>query len=108
MAVIQRRFYESWRGPAPDDEDSWWLVFDEEAKRLLVRHAWQASGHSGFDEFEIAEFLEQTGDAQTALVDSLFADPAEASGRGRVTPRDASTPRDPQAHPPASRDQAVL
>jgi hypothetical protein len=78
MAVIQQKFYRSWRGPAPADEDSWWLVFDAEVRRLLVRHEWQASGHSGFDEFEIAEFLEQSGDAQTALIDSLFPAPADA------------------------------
>jgi hypothetical protein len=105
MAVIQRQFYQSWRGPAPADEDCWWLAFDEEVRRLLVRHEWQSFGHSGFDEFEIAEFLEQSGEAQTALVEILFADPA---GRGRVTPQDASTPRDLPAHPPASRDPAVL
>jgi len=107
MAVIERKFYQSWRGPAPADEDSWWLVFDEEVRRLLVRHEWQASAHSGFDEFEIAEFLERTGEAQTALTDSLFADP-DAPGRERVTPPDALTRRDPPAHPPVSRDQAAL
>jgi hypothetical protein len=78
MAVIQRKFYQSSRGPAPADEDSWCLVFDAETRRLLVRHEWQASGHSGFDELEVAEFLEQTGGAQTALIDSLFLVPADA------------------------------
>jgi hypothetical protein len=78
MAAIQRKFYQSSRGPAPADEDSWWLVFDAEIRRLLVRHEWQASGHSGFDELDAAEFLEQTGGAQTALIDSLFMVPADA------------------------------
>lgn len=78
MAVIQRKFYQSSRGPAPADEDSWCLVFDAETRRLLVRHEWQASGHGGFDELEVAEFLEQTGGAQTALIDSLFLVPADA------------------------------
>jgi hypothetical protein len=72
MAVIQRRFFQSWRGPAPGDEDFWWLAFDDEISRLLVRHEWQGSGHSGFDEFEITEFLQQTGDAQVALIETLF------------------------------------
>jgi hypothetical protein len=85
MAVIQRRFYQSWRGPAPGDEDFWWLAFDDEIRRLLVRHEWQGSGHSGFDEFEIAEFLQQTGDAQTALIESLF--PAYVDAPGRVPRR---------------------
>jgi hypothetical protein len=43
-----------------------------------VRHEWQASRHNGFDEFEVAEFLKQTGAAQTALIDSLFLVPADA------------------------------
>jgi hypothetical protein len=72
MAVMQRKFYRSSRGPRPADEDSWWLVFDDENRRLLVRHEWQASGHSGFDEQDIAEFLQQSGGAQTALIDGLF------------------------------------
>jgi hypothetical protein len=56
MAAIDRKFYQSWRGPAPADQDSWWLVFDAETRRLLVRHEWQASRHNGFDEFEVAEW----------------------------------------------------
>jgi hypothetical protein len=78
MAVIQRKFYRSSRGPRPADEDSWWLVFDTETRRLLVRHEWQASGHSGFDEQEIAEFLQQVGSAQTALIEGLFPAAADA------------------------------
>jgi hypothetical protein len=72
MAVIQREFYRSARGPSPSDEDWWCLVFDRDSRRLLVRHEWQATGHSGVDEFEVAEFLMQSGAAQSALVDSLF------------------------------------
>jgi len=52
-------------------------VFDEATRRLLIRHEWQASRHSGVDEFELAEFLKQTGAAQTALIESLFLVPAE-------------------------------
>jgi hypothetical protein len=80
MAVIRHKFYQSWRGPGPADEDSWWLVYDAEVKRLLVRHEWQASRHTGFEEWEIAEFLQQAGDAQAALIDRLFPVPAGASG----------------------------
>ncbi len=80
MAMIQRKFHQSWRGPAPGDEDSWWLVYDAEIRRLLVRREWQASGHSGFEESEIAEFLRQDGDAPAALIDSLFPAPAGATG----------------------------
>jgi hypothetical protein len=78
MASINRKFYQSWRGPTPADQDSWSLVFDSEARRLLVRHEWQTSRHDGFEEFEVAEFLKQAGDPQTALVDSLFLIPADA------------------------------
>ena len=78
MAAINRRFYQSFRGPAPSDQDSWSLVFDPESRRLLVRHAWQTSRHDGYDDVEVAEFLKGTGSAQTALIDSLFLVPAEA------------------------------
>jgi hypothetical protein len=78
MAVIQREFYRSARGPQPGDEDWWVLIFDGAIGRLFVRHEWQAAGHSGIDEFEIAEFLEQKGSAQTALIDSLFRLHADA------------------------------
>jgi hypothetical protein len=53
-------------------------VFDTETRLLLVRHEWQTSRHDGRDEFELAEFLLQTGSAQEALVDSLFRMPVEA------------------------------
>ena len=78
MAAIQHEFYRSFRGPAPADEDSWSLVFDPETRSLLVRHEWQARGHSGVDDVDITEFLQQTGGAQTALIDSLFRMPTEA------------------------------
>ena len=78
MALINRQFYQSWRGPSPADQDSWCLVFDLENRRLLVRHEWQTSRHDGFDELEVAEFLKETGEAQTALIDSLFLVAADA------------------------------
>ena len=78
MAVIQHEFYRSWRGPGPADEDWWSLVFDPETRHLLVRHEWQARGHSGFDDLDASEFLAQDGDAQAALIDSLFRVPADA------------------------------
>lgn len=78
MAAIQQEFYRSFRGPGPADEDWWSLVFDREARRLLVRHEWQASGQGGFDDRDLTEFLEQAGGAQEALIDSLFRVPADA------------------------------
>jgi hypothetical protein len=78
MAAINREFYQSWRGPAPADQDLWSLVFDEETRRLLVRHEWQTSRHNGVEEFEVAEFLKEAGAEQTALIDSLFLVPADA------------------------------
>ena len=58
MTVINRKFYQSWRGPGPADQDFWSLVFDPDTRRLLVRHEWQTSRHDGFDELELAEFLQ--------------------------------------------------
>lgn len=78
MSVIQREFYRSARGPSPRDEDWWTLVFDRVNRRLFVRHEWQAVGHSGVDELQIADFLEQEGAAQAALIDSLFRVHADA------------------------------
>ena len=78
MATIRHYFSRCGRGPAPADEDSWSLVFDPETRRLLVRHEWQASGHNGFDDLDVTEFLQQTGGAQTALVESLFRLRADA------------------------------
>ena len=78
MSPIIRQFYQSWRGPGPNDQDFWSLVFDQEARHLLVRHEWQGSRHTGFEDVEIAEFLKQTGSAQAALIDSLFLVPVDA------------------------------
>jgi hypothetical protein len=78
MAAIQHEFYRSFRGPGAADEDWWSLVFDPETRRLLVRHEWQSSGRAGFDDLDVSEFLEQTGGAQTALIDRLFRVPADA------------------------------
>ena len=72
MEIIQREFYRSARGPTPADEDVWRLVFDPGEMLLLVRHEWEAIGHNGVEEFEVAEFLAQEGTAQTALIDVLF------------------------------------
>lgn len=78
MAAMNRRFYQSWRGPGPADQDFWSLVFDPDTRRLRVRHEWQTSRHDGFEELELEEFLQLTGNAQTALIDSLFLVPADA------------------------------
>jgi hypothetical protein len=78
MAALQHEFYRSFRGPRPADEDWWSLVFDPETRRLMVRHEWQASGHGGFDDVDVTEFLAHTGVAQSALIDSLFRVPADA------------------------------
>ena len=72
MAAINRQFYQSWRGPSPNDQDFWSLMFDRDSRHLLVRHEWQASRHSGSEDLEIAEILKQTGTAQAALIDSPF------------------------------------
>jgi len=76
MAVLQREFYRSARGPSPSDEDVWRLVFDPATGSLLVRHEWESERHSGVNEFEIVEFLAQHGAAQTALLSLLFGEEA--------------------------------
>ena len=78
MAVINRQFYQTWRGPDVNDQDSWSLVFNEDTRRLHVRHEWGSQGYQGFDDYEIVEFLQQSGAAQTALIDQLFLVPVEA------------------------------
>jgi hypothetical protein len=75
-AILEREFYRSARGPAPDDIDVWRLVFDTPSAQLLVRHEWQSARHSGVDDFTVAEFLLQPGAAQDALLATLFG-PAE-------------------------------
>jgi hypothetical protein len=76
MAILECEFYCSARGPAPADEDTWQLVFDQNAKRLFVRHEWHAARHAGTDEFTLDEFLIQGDAASEALLALLF---------GRVT-----------------------
>lgn len=72
MAILEREFYRSARGPAPDDIDIWRLVFDEKETSLLVRHEWQTERHSGVDDFTIAEFLLSESAAREALLAVLF------------------------------------
>ena len=93
MATIEREFYRSARGPAPTDEDAWRLVFDPRAMRLVVRYEWEAAGHNGVAEFEIAEFLAQGGAAPTELIKILFGRvPVEPKGRqGQKHPRASSS-----------------
>jgi hypothetical protein len=47
-------------------------VFDTSKSRLLVRHEWESTGHSGVAEFKIDEFLSEEGAAQATLIDILF------------------------------------
>jgi len=84
MAILEREFYRSARGPAPADADFWRLVFDEAAKHLLVRHEWRTARHTGVDEFTVDEFLAQDSAARDALVDLLF-DRATVEARKAAT-----------------------
>ena len=79
MAIMQRPFFRSPRGPSPGDHDAWTLMFDSAAKRLLVRHLWGTSRHSGYDDWDIAEFLADEGEPQKALLELLF-DRVSAAG----------------------------
>ena len=73
-ANLEREFFRSARGPAPGDVDIWSLVFDKTRAQLLFRHEWQSERHFGVDDFTVAEFLLQPGDAQDALLAALFGD----------------------------------
>jgi hypothetical protein len=68
----ERVFYRSARGPLPADEDTWRLVFDDKARRLVIRHEWQATGHAGADDYAVDEFIMQRGAAANALLALLF------------------------------------
>jgi hypothetical protein len=72
MAMLEREFYRSARGPAPADEDVWRLVFDQNTKRLFVRHEWQSTGHAGVEDYTVDEFLTRQGAAADALLTLLF------------------------------------
>ena len=83
MAVLEREFYRSARGPAPEDIDIWRLIFDETGANLLVRHEWRTERHSGVDDFTIAEFLLSEGAARDALLAALFG-PAETGQNAEI------------------------
>jgi hypothetical protein len=72
MTSLEREFYRSGRGPTPNDEDVWRLVFDASTMRLFVCHEWEATGHSGVDEFTVDEILAQRSAASEALIALLF------------------------------------
>jgi hypothetical protein len=48
------------------------LVFDPKTARLVVRHEWQTTGHTGVDEFALAELVAQEGAAREVLIKLLF------------------------------------
>jgi hypothetical protein len=72
MTILVREFFRSPRGPSPTDEDSWRLAFDEETKRLFVRHHWSTKRDSGNRDFTVEELLAQGGAASEALIALLF------------------------------------
>jgi len=80
MAILEREFYRSPRGPAPADADFWRLVFDDGTKRLAVRHEWCTKRHTGVDEFTLEEFLAQDSDPRDALIDLLFGPAMAGAG----------------------------
>jgi len=66
LAILEREFFRSARGPTPGDIDTWHLIFDETDANLLVRHEWRTERHSGVDDFTVAEFLLSEGAARDA------------------------------------------
>jgi hypothetical protein len=77
MAILEREFFRSARGPAPADVDIWRLILDERGANLVVRHEWRTERHSGSDDFTVTEFLLLDGAARDALLGLLFG-PAES------------------------------
>jgi hypothetical protein len=72
VTILEREFYRSPRGPLPSDEDIWRLVFDESESRLVIRHEWRTSRHSGVNDVSVDEFVAQESDAREALIAFLF------------------------------------
>ncbi|HLW92282.1 MAG TPA: hypothetical protein VKS78_13425 [Roseiarcus sp.] len=72
MAPLEREFHRSFRGPLPTDEDAWRLVFDPTTTRLVVRHEWRTTRHSGVEELSVEEFLAQESGARESLIALLF------------------------------------
>ena len=68
MAIKEREFYRSFRGPRAGDDDDWRLVFDDIEGRLVVRHLWRG----GVDEYSLEEFLAAPSAARDALASLLF------------------------------------
>jgi hypothetical protein len=72
MTILEREFYRSARGPLPGDEDIWRLVFDGAESRLVVRHEWRTSRHSGAEDVSVDEFLAEPSAARDGLIAFLF------------------------------------
>jgi hypothetical protein len=83
MAILEREFFRSARGPAPADVDIWRLILDQTGANLLVRHEWRTERHSGIDDFSIAEFLLLEGAARDVLLGVLFP-PAEGRQNAEI------------------------
>ena len=83
MAILEREFFRSARGPAPADVDIWRLILDEKGANLSVRHEWRTERHSGTDDFTVGEFLLLEGAARDALLAALFP-PAESRQNAKI------------------------
>ena len=82
MAILEREFYRSARGPHPADLDIWRLVLDlDDTGDIVVRHEWQTARDSGFDHFTLVEFLAEDSAERDALVALLFGTTASAAER---------------------------
>jgi hypothetical protein len=84
MPLLRRPLYQRSEGA---DEDRWRLAFDTDANRLFVEHEktrgdMRGSGYGiDTDEMDIADFLNQRGQGQQALIQllgTLFEDRNEA------------------------------
>jgi hypothetical protein len=85
MSLLRRPLYQRSEGA---DYDRWRLAFDTEANRLFVEHEKKRGDFRGAgyatetDEVELAEFMEQPGQARDQLVkllETLFAEDAGMS-----------------------------
>jgi hypothetical protein len=90
---MKRLLHERVKGPLANNEDWWYLVFDQETKRLFVQHEWSYvdlgrlhSENSGSKDLDVTTFLRESDSIPartklTELLESLFD--ADSGGAGR-------------------------
>lgn len=96
LPLLRRQFFKSPRGPAINDEDVFYLVFDMEAGRFVVHNEWSNAAPkggqpvSGVSEVELSEFYSMetsplaARNALTKLISQLFLVSSEFEDGTRI------------------------